>query len=120
MDETVFFAPLYDQFHTKGLEIIGLAYEKTADFEKAKQNLQRLQQRLNVHYTILVAGQPGADAAKTLPMLNGIMSYPTTFFIDKKGTVRKIYTGINGPATGAEYEKWKDDTVSLVEKLLNE
>jgi hypothetical protein len=53
-------------------------------------------------------------------MLNGFNGYPTSIFIDKKGGVRKIYTGINGPATGQEYEKWKDDTTNLVEKLLSE
>lgn len=120
MDETAVFAPLYDKYQSKGLEIIALAYEKTDDFEKAKQNLERWKSRFNIHYTMLVAGQPGPDAAKTLPMLNGINSYPTTFFIDRKGAVRKIYTGINGPATGNEYEKWKDDTFGLVEKLLAE
>lgn len=120
MDEISFYAPFYDKYHSKGLEIVALAYEKTPDFQKAKQNLLRSESRFNIHYPILVAGQPGPDAAKTLPMLNGIQGYPTSIFIDKKGNVRKIYTGINGPATGNEYEKWKDDTVGLIDKLLAE
>jgi thiol-disulfide isomerase/thioredoxin len=120
MDETAYFAPLYDQYHSQGLEIVALAYEKTADFTKAEQNLERLIQRYGIHYTILFAGQVGPDAAKTLPMLNAILGYPTSIFIDRKGNVRKIYTGINGPATGNEYEKWKNDTRQLVEKLVSE
>ncbi|MBK9729942.1 MAG: TlpA family protein disulfide reductase [Chitinophagaceae bacterium] len=119
MDEVAFFSPLYDQYHSKGLEIIGLSYEKAVG-EKAIQNIERLKQRFNVHYTILLAGEPGADAIKTLPMLTGMFAYPTTFFIDKTGNLRKIYSGINGPATGNEYEQWKDDTRGLVEKLLSE
>jgi hypothetical protein len=120
MDETAVFAPMYDRYKDQGLEIIALAYEKTPDFAKAKQNLERWKARFGIHYTILIAGQPGPNAAKTLPMLNGIYGYPTTLFIDRKGALRKTYTGINGPATGNEYEKWKDDTKALVEKLLAE
>ncbi|MEO6167193.1 MAG: TlpA disulfide reductase family protein [Chitinophagales bacterium] len=119
MDEMAYFSPLYDQYHINGLEIIGLAYEKAVG-EKAVQNVDRLKKRFNVQYTILIAGQPGSDAIKTLPMLSGMFAYPTTFFIDRKGSLRKIYSGINGPATGNAYEKWKDDTRGLVEKLLAE
>ncbi|MBX7108154.1 MAG: TlpA family protein disulfide reductase [Chitinophagales bacterium] len=119
MDEVAYFSPLYDQYQSKGLEIIGLAYEK-ATGEKAVENVKRLRQLFNVHYTMLIAGQPGADAINTLPMLSGMFAYPTTFFIDRKGNLRKSYSGINGPATGSLYEKWKDDTRGMVEKLLAE
>lgn len=119
MDEVAYFAPLYDQYRAQGFEIIGLAYEK-ATGEKAIQNIGRLKQRFNVHYTILLAGQPGPEAIKTLPMLEGMFAYPTTFFIDRNGNLRKVHSGINGPATGNEYEKWKDDTKGLIEKLLSE
>jgi hypothetical protein len=114
-----YFAPLYDQYHDQGLEIIGLAYEKAAG-EKAVENIERLKKRFNIHYSILLAGQPGPEAIKTLPMLEGMFAYPTTFFIDRKGNLRKMYSGINGPATGNAYEKWKDETQGLVEKLLAE
>ena len=55
MDETAFFAPLYNRFHPKGLEIVGLAYEKTTDFEKAKQNVLRLKDRFGIEYTLSLA-----------------------------------------------------------------
>lgn len=119
MDEVAYFSPMYDEYHSKGLEIIGLAYEKAVG-EKAIENTERLRKRFNVHYNILLAGQPGEEAIKTLPMLTGMFAYPTTFFIDRKGNLRKIYSGINGPATGNEYEKWKDDTRGIVEKLIAE
>ncbi|MBA2407011.1 MAG: TlpA family protein disulfide reductase [Chitinophagales bacterium] len=120
MDETGYFAPLYDQYKSRGLEIVALAYERSPELEKAKVTLERLKKRFNINYTILFAGAVGPDAAKTLPMINAILSYPTTIFIDKKGMVRKIYTGITGPATGIEYDKWKDDTNRLVDKLISE
>lgn len=120
MDETEYYSRLYHQFHQEGLEIIGIAFERFPEFEKAQANLKRLQQKFGIQYPLLFGGQTGESAAKALPMLNGINGYPTSVFIDRAGNVRNIYTGINGPATGDAYEKWKDDVNALIEKLLRE
>lgn len=121
MDETNFLSSYYAKHKSENLEIIGLGYEKTSDFSKAKSSLERLKKRFNVEYTLLFAGSSKKEeAAKTLPMLNHIMSFPTTIFIDKKGKVRKIHTGFSGPATGNEYEKFKEEFSSFVEKLIAE
>jgi hypothetical protein len=53
-------------------------------------------------------------------MLNHILSYPTSIFIDKKGMVRKIHTGFNGPATGEKYTKFKSEFESFVTGLTAE
>jgi hypothetical protein len=53
-------------------------------------------------------------------MLNAIMAFPTTIYIDKKGEVRKIYTGFSGPATGDAYTKYVKETTLFIEGLLNE
>ena len=60
------------------------------------------------------------EAQKKLPMLNNILSYPTTIFIDKKGKVRKIHTGFNGPATGEKYTEFKKEFETFVDELLKE
>lgn len=121
MDETQFLSPFYSANKMKGLEVIGLDYERIATLETAKKNLARLKKKYAIDYTLLYAGTTDKTArAKTLPMLSDILSFPTTIFIDKKGRVRKIHTGFSGPATGAHYEKWKDDFTSYVAKLLNE
>ena len=59
-------------------------------------------------------------AAKRLPQLNGIYAFPTTLFLDRKGRVRRIYTGFSGPATGNHYPKLIEDFDSTVEQLLAE
>nr|MBA2421725.1 TlpA family protein disulfide reductase [Chitinophagales bacterium] len=59
MDETAFFAPLYDHYKSLGLEIVALAYERSPELEKAKVSLDRLKQRYNINYTILFAGPVG-------------------------------------------------------------
>ena len=53
-------------------------------------------------------------------MLNHVLSYPTTIFIDKKGDVRKIHTGFNGPATGEKYTEFVTEFESFVDQLLKE
>jgi peroxiredoxin len=121
MDETKFLAPFYDRYHKKGLEVIGLAFERTDDFNKAVSNVSRLKGRFHADYDFLITMKTGAQqASEALPMLNGIMAFPTTIYIDKKGKVRKIYTGFNGPATGNAYTKYVEDTTNFVEKLLRE
>lgn len=119
LDETNFLVPFYNQYYDKGFEVIGLSFEKTDDFQKAASLVKRLQQRLQVKYTLLIAGDR-QNISTALPMINRIMGYPTTLFIDKKGRVRKIHTGFSGPATGGEYEKFKDDFTAFIEKLLGE
>jgi hypothetical protein len=76
-----------------------------------------------VPYPILLAQYGSSDKIKAnekLPMLNHILSYPTTIFIDKKGKVRKIHTGFNGPATGEKYIDFKEDFDNYIELLLSE
>jgi thiol-disulfide isomerase/thioredoxin len=121
MDETKFLAPFYQKNKDRGLEIIGLAYERSPEFEKAKQQVERIRQRFGVEYTTLIAGTNNKlDASKTLPMLNQVLAFPTTIFIDKKGVVRKIHTGFSGPGTGKYYEEFVEDFNNFVDKLLIE
>ena len=121
MDETAFLAPLYEKNKSKGLEIVALAFEKTDDNIKAINNVSRLKKRYNANYEFLITGKSGKDmASEALPMLNGIMAFPTTIFIDKKGIVRKIYTGFTGPGTGMYYDIFVDNANLFLEKLLNE
>jgi peroxiredoxin len=121
MDETKFLASFYDKYKPKGLEVVGLAFERTDDFNKAVSNVNRMKNRFNADYEFLITMKTGADqASEALPMLNKIMAFPTTIYIDKKGVVRKIYTGFYGPATGNNYSKYVEETTRFVEKLLAE
>ncbi len=121
MDETKFYANWYDKNKDKGVEIIGLAYEAKDDFEYAKARVEKMKQKYNVGYDYVIAGiYDKEEAAKTLPMLNHVLSFPTTIFIDKKGKVRRIHTGFSGPATGKYYEEFVDEFNSFMNTLINE
>jgi thiol-disulfide isomerase/thioredoxin len=123
MDETRFLSSWYIQNKSKGVEIIGLAYERTPSFANAKRLLQPFITRFNVTYPILATGVAVDDSLrteKTLPEIQEIVGFPTTIFIDKKGMVRKIDTGFNGPGTGDHYEIYKKEFNELVDNLLKE
>lgn len=121
MDETAFLADWYKKNKNQEVAIIALAYERKADFEYAKTNIQKVQKRFSAEYDFLVAGTSDkVEAAKTLPMLSEILAFPTTIYIDKKGTVRKIYTGFSGQGTGEYYTKFVEDFNDLMGKMLKE
>jgi len=121
MDETRYYSEVYPRYQPKGLEVVALAFEKSTDPSIAKANIKRVKDRFNITYDILITGLTGSEgASKAMPMLNAILAFPTTIYIDRKGRVRKIYTGFNGPGTGAYYEKYKEDNQRFLEKLLAE
>ena len=121
MDENAFLSPWYKENKDKGIEIIGLAFERKDDFEFAKEKLNRFIKRYDIDYDILFAGKADKkEAGEKLPQLNAVLSFPTTFLIDKKGKVRKIHTGFTGPATGEYYDKFVKEFNSDVNQLLKE
>lgn len=121
MDETKWLSSIYPKYQKKGLEIIALAYEKMSDTAHANANIRRMKTKFNASYTFLNTQKTGKDeASASLPFLNGIMSFPTTIYIDRKGKVRRVFTGFNGPATGAQYEQDNAETLRFIQQLLSE
>jgi len=123
LDETKFLVDYTKKNFSEDLEIIGLAFEYAKTSEGAQKSIKRLVDRVGVPYPILLAQYGTEDkklAQEKLPMLNHVLSYPTTIFIDKKGEVRKIHTGFNGPATGEKYVAFKQDFNTFVNTLLKE
>lgn len=123
MDETAFLSEYYRQNKQRGVEIIGLAYEYSTDFERSKKSIQKFKNRFNVQYTLLNTGVTVTDSLrteKTLPQLTQIKSFPSTIFIDKKGRVAKIHAGFEGPGTGIHYEALKKEFEDTINRLLAE
>lgn len=121
MDETKFLSAWYKKNKQKGVEIVALAYEKSIDPKFAYPKIKRLKERFGVEYEVLLAGiNDKAEAAKSLPMLNKVLSFPTTIFIDRKGIVRQIHTGFSGPGTGIYYDEFVSDFNTFVSKLVEE
>jgi len=123
MDETAFLSAYYNQNKQRGFEVIALAYEYTTNLERSTKSLQKFQTRYNVQYSILNTGVTVGDSLrteKTLPELTPIKFFPSSVIIDKKGKIRKLDTGFNGPGTGEYYLVYKKEFEDLIDKLLLE
>jgi thiol-disulfide isomerase/thioredoxin len=121
MDETAFLSEYYNKNKQRGIEIIGLAYEYSTDFERSKKSIEKFKNHFNVKYTLLNTGVTVTDSLrteKTLPQLTTIKSFPSTIFLDKKGKVAVIHAGFEGPGTGVHYEEMKKDFEETVSRLL--
>lgn len=123
LDETKFYVEYLKNNPNPNLEFVALAFEYAKTEEKAFAGIERLKNRVGVEYPILLA-QIGTSsktkANEKLPMLNHVLSYPTTIYIDKEGNVRKIHTGFNGPATGQKHEEFKSEFSETLGELLAE
>ena len=121
MDETRFYVDWYRKNKNRGVEIIGLAFERKADLDYAITRITNMKEKLGVDYEVLIAGTTSRESReKALPMLNKIMSFPTSIILDKQHKVRKIHTGFNGPGTGHYYEKFVEDFNLFMDKLIAE
>lgn len=121
MDETRFLSSFYNEYRAKGVEIIGLAYERTTDVARSQTSLRSFQRRFQVKYPMLITGVAVGDpdrAQKTLPQLEKIVGFPTTIFLDKTGKISRIHTGFSGPGTGSHYEDQKKEIYQTVNELL--
>jgi len=123
MDETKFLSDYYLKNRGRGVEVVSLAYEYSADFQRSQKSLMKFRDRFNVQYPMLITGARTSDSLrteKTLPEITPIKMFPTTIFLGKDGRVRKIDTGFNGPGTGEHYEAFKKKFYATVDSLLTE
>lgn len=121
MDESAFLTGIYNDYHSKGLEIIALAFEKTTDPQTATRQVQRLVQRLGISYPVLLTLQTGKDkATETMKNLSSVSAFPTTIFLNRQHQAVKVHTGFSGPATGEEFTRFRTRTINLINSLLQE
>lgn len=122
LDETQFFLSYLKENKFEDLSFIALSFEAAKTEEKAMKRVQSLIDRFDIPYPILLAQYGSTDtklASEKLPMLDEIRAYPTTILVDKKGTVKSIYTGFDGPATGKAFKNFTTEFDKEIKKLLS-
>jgi len=120
-DETLYLTELHRRYKKRGLSILGIAFELTGDFQRDAAQVKTYVKRHGITYPVLIGGiSDKAEASKRFPLLDRIRAYPTTLFLDAKGTVRAVHTGFSGPATGAAHERLRERFESMIETLLAE
>jgi thiol-disulfide isomerase/thioredoxin len=112
---------LWRDYHDRGLEIVGLAYEVSGDTAVDGALVRRYREKFAIPFPLLLAGvNLVEETAATLPQLRGFTSYPTSVFIGRDGRVRQVYAGFHGPVTGAMHERQVREYRSIIERLLEE
>ena len=112
---------LYRDYHAKGLEMVGLAYEVTGDSAIDGRQVRIYRDQYGITFPLLIAGVNETEAAgATLPQLHGFTSFPTTVFLGRDGRVRRIHAGFYGPALKAQHQKLVADMRTEVERLIAE
>jgi thiol-disulfide isomerase/thioredoxin len=120
MDAAPLLQQIYSEFGKDGLEVIGLAFEISDNLTVAKKNLALFQTRFGLTYPVLFCGSTNnANVKQKLhSQLHDFNAYPTTIFVDKKGIVKKIHVGFNGPGTGEEYQRQIQQYYETVKQLV--
>nr|WP_299388641.1 TlpA disulfide reductase family protein [Allomuricauda sp.] len=120
LDETRFYVDFLKNNPDLEVQFVALAFEYAKTKQKALDGIARLRERTGLDYPVLLA-QFGTSskqkANEKLPMLNHVLSYPTTIYIDKDGSVKKIHTGFNGPATGEKHEAFKKEFWETIKQM---
>lgn len=120
-DEAVFLRDLLATRRAQGLEVIQLMFEYTPDFASAASAARAFVQKFDIDYPVLIAGTTtDDDVLKKLPQLAAFRAYPTLIAVDRKGVVRAVHTGFNGPATGEHHAAQNRELTALVDELLGE
>jgi len=112
---------MYRRYHSRGLEIVGLAYEVTGDSAIDGALVRRYRDKFDIPFPLLLAGVNDSESpAATQPQLSGPIAFPTAIFLDRSGRVRRVHAGFYGPAFGNAHDAIRRDFMNFVEQLLNE
>ncbi|MDD2490852.1 MAG: TlpA disulfide reductase family protein [Bacteroidales bacterium] len=119
LDESRFLSEMKSKFEPS-LEVVALAFERVEEYSAAKKEAMKLVDAANINYDVLITGHSPSRLKDALPELENFKAFPTTVYIDRKGVVRRIHSGFNGPGTGVHYQKFREEFISFVESLIED
>lgn len=119
LDESKFLSEMKSKYDPS-LEVVALAFERAEEYAAAKSEAMKLVEAAGINYNVLVTGHSPARLKEALPELDNFKAFPTTVYIDKKGNVRRIHSGFNGPGTGIHYKKFAEEFTTFVDTLIAE
>lgn len=99
-------AELYAAHHAEGLEILSVAFELSADEDYVRDRVAEYKAAHRVEWDVMIPAEPPEKLLAVGPArLSPISGVPVTLFFNRDRTVRAIYSGFWGPATGTTHEK---------------
>ncbi len=119
LDESRFLMEMYNKYYPE-MHFLCLAFERSDNFDTAKEEAMKLADVAGIAYDILITGHTPARVREALPELENFRAFPTTIIIDKKGVVRRIHSGFSGPGTGIHYTNYVENFIKFAEELMAE
>jgi thiol-disulfide isomerase/thioredoxin len=120
-DESRFVKSMYEKYHTQGLEVVPVSFERGTDKQVAFTRINSQAKQMALPYPVYLgsgADSPQKAAALVFGQLNHVMSFPTLILIGKDGKVKKVWTGFYGPGTGVHYKEHTAEIEEAVTRLL--
>jgi len=117
MDETAYYRGLYKS-NKDDVQIIPVGFEKDGE---GIESLIKLKMDMKLPYAMFLGGDRNKKVAnEVFPMLNQVVSFPTSIIIDKEDNIRKVHTGFYGPGTGSYYDEYVVEMDAFINALINE
>jgi thiol-disulfide isomerase/thioredoxin len=85
-EEIPHFSKLYADYKSKGVEFLGISMDE-GEVNEVRDLVQEFSHKQRVEYLLAIGNPDVANA------FGGVSGLPTTFVIDRKGTIIKKYTG---------------------------
>jgi thiol-disulfide isomerase/thioredoxin len=110
---------LKEKYGPRGLEIVGIAFEREPE-ETARATVRQFVEERKANYPILFGGQERrTHVLATIEGLERFSGYPTTIFIGRDGTVKEVKVGFKGESP--ERIAWQTGQFEkIIVRLLNE
>ena len=109
---------LYRGYRSRGLEVIGLAFEATGDTAVDAAQARRFRDKFSIPFPILLAGiNDDQSIAEALPQLRDVTAFPTTVLLGRDGKVRRIYPGyhaFSGGTRSGRVQEFEGEIVRLL------
>ncbi len=116
-DEVEFLKSFQKQNPDPKIALIGLAFERHKDKNKAIDRIKAYKTKLDIPYEVLWGGYAHKDSASALfPQIDGIKSYPTLIFLDSRNRIKKVHSGFDGPAT-SEFGNFQKEFQQIISEL---
>lgn len=117
IDETKFISN-FRKTNKTDVDFYIVSFERGIDEKNSLKSLKKAKALYNIDYPILIGGL--SKDVKVGDIFKGIVnfaSFPTTIFVNKKGSIVEIHSGFSGPATGIYFERFKTQFSSLIKKI---
>lgn len=99
------------------IKVVSVSFERHKDVAAANAQLAQYRKVMDISHDIVYGGKASKDEAAALfPVLSKVMAFPTMMIIDKKGQIRQVHTGFDGPAT-SKYAAFKAEFAALINSM---